>query len=96
MPTVPPYHEFDRPTSMEELEVALSQLKKRKTGGKTGILQELLLCGGPILRGRLLQLMQDTVDGERFAGLNIRGSALSKFSRKYFHVALAISTHYLV
>ena len=65
MPTVPPYHEFDRPPSMEELEVALSRLKKRKAGGKTGILPELLLCGGPVLRGRLLQLMQDIWrDGE--------------------------------
>ena len=59
MPTVPPYHEFDRPPSMEELEVALSWLKKRKAGGKIAILPELLLCGGPVLWGRLLQLMQD-------------------------------------
>ena len=65
MPTVPPYHEFDCPPSMEELEVALSRLKRHRAGGKTGILPELLLCGGPVLRGRLLQLMQDIWrDGE--------------------------------
>ena len=40
--------------------------------------------------------MQENVDGERFAGLNIRSSAPSKFSRKYFHIVLAISAHYLV
>ena len=40
-------------------------MKKRRAGGKTGILPELLLCGGPVLRGRLLQLMQDIWrDGE--------------------------------
>ena len=65
MPTVPPYHEFDHPLSMVELEVALSQLKQRKAGGKTGILPELLLFGGPVLQDRLLQLMQDIWrDGE--------------------------------
>ena len=37
-----------------------------------------------------------TVDGERFTGLNIRGFSDIKFSRKYFCIALAISTHYLV
>ena len=40
-------------------------MKQRKAGGKTGILPELLLCGGPVLQGRLLQLMRDIWrDGE--------------------------------
>ena len=38
----------------------------------------------------------DTVDGERFAGLIIRSFSAIKFLRRYFHIALAISTHYLV
>ena len=65
LPVVPPDPEFDDPPSMEELELALSQLKRRKAGGRTGILPELLLCGGSALRSRLLQLMQDIWrDGE--------------------------------
>jgi len=35
---VSPYLEFDEAPSMEELEVALSWLKRCKAGGKTGIL----------------------------------------------------------
>ena len=35
-----------------------------------------------------------TVDRKRFAGLNIRGFNAMEVFRKYFHVALAISTHY--
>ena len=41
------------------------RLKRDEAGGKTSILLELLLCSGPVLRGRLLQLMQDIwKDGE--------------------------------
>ena len=43
---------------MEELELALS-LKSCKAAGKSGILPEFLLCGGPALQDLLLQLMQD-------------------------------------
>ena len=65
LPVVPPNPEFDDPPSMEELQLSLSQLKRRKAGGRTGILPELLLCGGSVLRSRLLQLMQDIWrDGE--------------------------------
>ena len=37
----------------------------------------------------------NTVDVERFAGLNICGFSPIKFSRKYFRGALATSVHYL-
>ena len=39
---------FDQPPSMNKLEVALSQLNRYNTGGKTGILSELLLCCSPV------------------------------------------------
>ena len=55
-PRRPPRLEFD---GLEELLTALSKLKQGKAGGKTGILSELLLCGGPELQDRLLQVMQD-------------------------------------
>jgi len=58
MPFVTPRLEFDDPPSMEELELALS-LKSCKAAGKSGILPEFLLCGGPALQDLLLQLMQD-------------------------------------
>ena len=59
VPVVAPCSDFDEPPSLEELMTALSKLRRRKAGGKTGILPELLLCGGPVLHDRLLQLMQD-------------------------------------
>ena len=59
VPVVAPCSDFDEPPSLEELMTVLSKLRKRKAGGKTGILPELLLCGGPVLHDRLLQLMQD-------------------------------------
>ena len=37
----------------------------------------------------------NTVDMERFAGLNIHGFSPMKFLRKYFCGALATSVHYL-
>ena len=37
----------------------------------------------------------NTVDGERFAGLNINGLS-AMFSRKCFCIVLAVSAHYLV
>ncbi len=43
----------------EELITALSKLKNGKAGGKTGILPELVSCGGACLMDRLLVLMQD-------------------------------------
>ena len=59
MPTLPPLLHFDDPPTMEELEVALSQLKVRKAGGLSGILPELILFGGAVLRDRLLALVKD-------------------------------------
>ena len=43
---------------MEELEIALSHLKVRKTGGLSGILPEMILYGGPALHDRLFALME--------------------------------------
>ena len=36
-----------------------------------------------------------TIDVERFAELNIRGSSPMKFLRKYFYSTLATSVHYI-
>ena len=36
----------------------MARLQTRKAGGLSGILQELVLCGGPVLLNRLLVLMQ--------------------------------------
>ena len=36
-----------------------------------------------------------TVNGERFAGLSIRDFSPMRFSREYFHGALASSVYYL-
>ena len=58
MPTLEPILHLDDPPSMEELEAALSRLKPRKAGGLSGILPELILCGGPVLRDKLLTLMR--------------------------------------
>ena len=44
---LPPALELDHPPTFEELTEALSKLKKGKVEGRTGILPELLLCGGP-------------------------------------------------
>jgi len=60
--TMLPLLHFDDPPTMEELEAtlsALSQLKVRKAGGLCGILPELILFGGTILRDKLLELMRD-------------------------------------
>ena len=48
-PLLTPILELDSPPFEEELSQALSKLKKRKAGGKFGILPELILCGGPEL-----------------------------------------------
>ena len=59
MLSLPPVLELDHPPSFEELETALSKLKRGKVGGRTGILPELLLYGGPELQDRLLLMMED-------------------------------------
>jgi hypothetical protein len=50
---------LDVTPSQEELINAMTKLKQGKAGGKTGILPELLIYGGPLLFNRLLQLMKD-------------------------------------
>ena len=42
-----------------------------------------------------LTIIQYTVNGERFAGLGIRGFGPLKLSREYFCGALAISVYFL-
>ena len=59
MTTIPPFAELDEAPSEEELVSALSKLKKGKAGGKTGILPELVSCGGAQLLDRLLLLIKD-------------------------------------
>ena len=48
----------DLPSSAE-LVAAKAKMKWGKAGGRTGILPELILCGGPQLHHRLLVLMQE-------------------------------------
>ena len=56
---LPHFAELDTTPSEEELVRVLSKLKSGKAGGKTGILPELVSCGGVHLFKRLLVLMQD-------------------------------------
>ncbi len=53
-----PHLDLDGPPTEEELEVALSKLKMRKVGGKSGMLPELVRFSGAHLWDRLLELMQ--------------------------------------
>ena len=53
-----PCLDLDEPPTEEELEDALFKMKKRKAGGKTGILPEPVLFGGVNLLDRFLVLMQ--------------------------------------
>ena len=46
MPDSPTISQFDNPPSKEEMLQALSRLRTRKAGGKTGIIPELLVYGG--------------------------------------------------
>ena len=54
LPTLPPLLHLDNLPTMTELEDAMARLKTRKAGGLSGILPELVLCGGPVLLDRLL------------------------------------------
>ena len=58
MASLPPCLDLDEPPSEEELEAAVSKMRRGKAGGKTGILPELVLCGGATLWDRLVELMQ--------------------------------------
>ena len=58
MQAMPPWLDLDEPPTEEELETALSKLKKSKVGGKTSILPELVMFGDAVLWNRLLELMQ--------------------------------------
>lgn len=57
MQEMTPCHDLDEPPTEEELEAALSKLKRHKAGGTTGSRPELVLCGGAALQNRLLELM---------------------------------------
>ena len=59
MAVLPRRLDLDYPPTMEELDVALSKLKKNKAGELSGILPELVLFDGPALWDRLLSLLQD-------------------------------------
>ena len=69
MPLLAPILELDSPSSEEELSQALSRLKKRRAGGKSGILPELILCGGAELWSRILKLMQQVWEEGRVVGV---------------------------
>jgi len=59
MTSLPPALELDHPPTLEELIATLSRLKRGKTRGRTGVLPELVLYGGPELQERLLLLVGD-------------------------------------
>jgi len=50
VPTLPPLLQYNGPPTLEELEVALSQVKTWKVGGLSGIVTELILFGGCFAR----------------------------------------------
>ena len=52
MPILPPSLDLDEPPTKEELVTALTKMKMRKVGGKTGILPEMVLLGGEVLLGQ--------------------------------------------
>ena len=54
IPLLPPLLELDLPPTDEELTEALTKLKIRKAGEKSGILPELVHCGGCDLEDRIL------------------------------------------
>ena len=58
MPSLPLCFDLDDPPTDEELEAALSRMKKGKAGGKSEILPEMVLFGGGVLWERLRQLME--------------------------------------
>ena len=49
---------LDDPPTSDELGIAMDKMKWGKAGGRTGILPELILCGGLGLQHRLLVLMR--------------------------------------
>ena len=50
---------LDDPPTSDELVAAMEKMKWGKAGGRTGILPELILCGGPELQYGLLVLMRE-------------------------------------
>ena len=58
MPIQSPCLELDEPPIEEELENALSKMKKRKASGKSGIIPELVFFSKATLIDRLRELMQ--------------------------------------
>ena len=58
LPPLPPHLDLDMPPTEEELMRALTKLKMRKAGGKSGVLPELIPHGGVDLWDRILEVMQ--------------------------------------
>ena len=54
---LPPHLDLDMPPTEGELMHALTKLKTRKAGGKSGVLPELILHGGVDLWDRMLEVM---------------------------------------
>ena len=63
MPLLSPVIQLDYPPTAKELSEALSNLKNRKAGGKSGILPELVHCGGHELEDRILRIMEQILEG---------------------------------
>ena len=50
---------LDDPPTSDELVAAMEKMKRGKAAGRTGVLPELILCGGPELQCKLLVLMRE-------------------------------------
>ena len=57
VPQLPPIEALDEPPTLEELTVALDQLKRRKAAGVDGIPPEIWKHGGPALHVKLHDLV---------------------------------------
>ena len=58
MPSWEVMHSLDVFPTSAELAAALERLKYGKARGRTGVLPEMILCGGPVLHHRLLVLLE--------------------------------------
>ena len=59
LPLLPPHLDLDMPPTDEELMQALTKLKMRRAGGKSGVLPELILHSGVDLWDEMLEVMQN-------------------------------------
>lgn len=64
LPSLPVQWDLDSPPIAEEFESVVSKSKRGKAGGRTGVLPELILCGGVELWDRLTELIRKVREEE--------------------------------